>query len=99
MRRLRLLEPARREFLAQVEIYKEVDSGVADRFIAAVSDTFQRLQQFPLSGAPIDHQTRRMVVQRFPFVIYYFPLTSEILVVAVAHRTRRPGYWTSPPRR
>jgi hypothetical protein len=46
---------------------------------------------FPLA----DHGTRKFVLQRFPFNIFYLSRETEIVVVAVAHQKRRPGYWSS----
>jgi hypothetical protein len=33
------------------------------------------------------------VLKRFPYDIVVRELSEEILVVAVAHHSRRPGYW------
>ena len=32
---------------------------------------------------------------KFPFAIVYLVGTGEIIIFAVAHFKRRPGYWTS----
>lgn len=41
------------------------------------------------------HRTRRILFDRYPFSIYYRVTDDEIVVVAVAHQKRRPGYWAS----
>lgn len=38
--------------------------------------------------------TRRYLLRRFPFHVVYRVEASRILVVAIAHGSRRPGYWT-----
>jgi plasmid stabilization system protein ParE len=36
---------------------------------------------------------RKFLLARFPYAVYYVPRQDEILVLAVAHGARRPGYW------
>jgi len=45
--------------------------------------------QFPT----LAFNTRRVVLNRFPYLVVFRETTSEIEVVAVAHGRRRPGYW------
>jgi plasmid stabilization system protein ParE len=47
--------------------------------------------QFPLA----EQRARKLVLQRFPFNIFYLAGESQIVIVAVAHQKRRPGYWSS----
>jgi hypothetical protein len=37
--------------------------------------------------------TRRLAIKGFPFFLIYRPAAAELLVVAVAHQSRRPDYW------
>lgn len=57
-----------------------------DRSIAHVADHPER---WPLYL----HGTRRMLVRRFPLAIIYRVEAQRVLVVAIAHQRRRPGYW------
>ena len=36
---------------------------------------------------------RQVTVPRFPYRVVFLETEPEILVVAVAHERRRPGYW------
>lgn len=40
-----------------------------------------------------DPRTRRLLVGRFPYQVVYRLRATEIVIVAVAHLKRRPGYW------
>ncbi|MHB9102149.1 MAG: type II toxin-antitoxin system RelE/ParE family toxin [Sulfuricella sp.] len=42
---------------------------------------------------PAKSNTRRMVVHRYPFFIVYRIDSDTLHVLAVAHHSRRPGYW------
>lgn len=39
--------------------------------------------------------TRRFLLERFPYEIVYQLRPERVLVIAVAHCKRRPGYWRS----
>ncbi|MFB3820344.1 MAG: type II toxin-antitoxin system RelE/ParE family toxin, partial [Candidatus Methylomirabilales bacterium] len=45
------------------------------------------------SGSPAGPKQRRVVVARFPYSIVYREDAESIVIVAVAHQRRRPGYW------
>lgn len=47
--------------------------------------------QFPV-GAD-NPRFRRAVAFRFPYVLFFHIVGDEPIVVAVAHSSRRPGYW------
>jgi hypothetical protein len=47
----------------------------------------------PELGAPDRAGTRRVQIQRCPFSIIYRIQPEQLIVVAVAHHRRRPGYW------
>jgi hypothetical protein len=93
--RARFVAAARLEFLAEVVYYNEVQSGLGERFTAAVEEAAARAVGFPLSGSPFRANTRRMIVKGFPFSLVYRPESDEIVIFAVAHHSRRPFYWQS----
>jgi plasmid stabilization system protein ParE len=66
----------------------------AQRFIDAVDHAVQRIagapDRWPVYQGP--HLWVRL--QRFPYVLYYRVIDpDEVLIVALAHSRRRPGYW------
>ena len=38
---------------------------------------------------------RRALLNRFPYAVVFFELPDRLQVLAVAHTSRRPGYWLS----
>ena len=40
-------------------------------------------------------EAKKLTLKRFPFNIVVKESPEEIIVVAVAHQSRRPGYWRS----
>jgi len=93
VRQARFVAPAREEFLAEVAYYDEVKPGQGARFAVAVEEATARALAFPLSGSPSEPGIRRVIVKNFPFAIVYRPEADGILVFAVTHHSRLPGYW------
>ena len=81
--RVKLHPDARAELRAARNWYYERSPLSAFAFAQTVT--------FPLAA----HGTRKFVLQRFPFNIFYRTRENEIVIVAVAHQKRRPGYWSS----
>jgi plasmid stabilization system protein ParE len=41
----------------------------------------------------VSRSLRRYVVKKCPYVLLYRAEGDTVLIVAVAHQSRRPGYW------
>ena len=93
MKRARFVAPAREEFLAEVAYYSQARPGQGARFATAVEEATARALAFPLSGSPSEPSVRRVIVKNFPFSIVYRPETDGIVIFAVTHHSRLPGYW------
>ena len=84
---------AHAEMIAQAQYYDAKSEGLGSDFLAAVEETSQRIDQFPLAG-PIDRGSiRKRLVSGFPFTILYEVQPDRVFVAAVMHQHRRPGYW------
>ena len=85
--------------------YEERRAELGRRFLAAVRATVRRVDASPRAGAPWSSPrspipVRRWRVAGFPFFVVYVA-DPEVVVVAVAHARRRPGFWRTrlPPTR
>jgi plasmid stabilization system protein ParE len=47
----------------------------------------------PWPGVGENSGVRRFLLARFPFAIGYTVKADEVIILAVAHLRRRPGYW------
>jgi len=81
------------EFIAAVQRYESRVSGLGDRFIHELEGLKQLLLQQPRIGAHIGGPFRRVVFRTFPFSLMYAIEKARIWVIAVAHQSKRPGYW------
>jgi plasmid stabilization system protein ParE len=94
-RELRSSRPASEEFAEAVRWYEERRRGLGAEFFDAVAATMALIADDPEIGTEVDADelTRRVLVSRFPYQIVYHLTPTEIVIVAVAHLKRRPGYW------
>jgi hypothetical protein len=72
-------------------------AGLGERFLFEVEAAFARIDEKPLTGPPWKHRrlpegVRRMFLRSFPRSAVYI-VEPRIVVVALVHARRRPGYW------
>jgi hypothetical protein len=81
--------------------YEDQVAGLGDDLLAEVERWLEILPETPDTwprwpDAPHRHPpVRRALLRRFPFAIAYQAFEDRILVLAVAHTSRRPFYWGS----
>lgn len=90
---IRFLDVARQELDEAVEYFNSESDGRGDQFLLEVLDVLARVRQFPNAWHLYTENSRRCLTRRFPYGVVYQILPSEILVVAVTHLHRKPGYW------
>lgn len=86
-------EDAEAEFNHAIDYYENCRRGLGAAFVQAVHRTILRIVQFPEAGSPMSKNTRRCLVNRFPFGIIYQVKLDCLWIIAVADLRRRPGYW------
>ena len=87
------LPAAQEEFLDASIRYETQVLGLGIEFILDTEHAVARIAAFPKHGSQFFAGTRRVVLARFPYSIVYEILTEGLLIVAIAHHRRRPGYW------
>jgi plasmid stabilization system protein ParE len=85
---------ADREAEAATDWYAERSLTVAEAFLDELDHALEQIADTPDRWARHLYGTRRYLLKRFPFlVVYRLPSASKVQIVAVAHGSRRPGYW------
>ncbi len=84
---------AEEELLYAAEFYENQTVGLGADFLTEVERAVERAIAAPDSGSPIKSDIRRQLVRRFPFSVLYRSEGERVLVLAVMHQRRRPGYW------
>ena len=93
MTSLRILPKAAEELREASRYYESVQSGLGAALTGEVRRTFRRIKEYPRAARIERNEIRVLSVARFPYRIYYRARDAEILIVAIGHRRRRPGYW------
>jgi toxin ParE1/3/4 len=83
------------EFDAAVERYEEAQTGLGDEFEQDVYVALDLIAERPNAWQhwPRTDGLRVFPMERFPYLIPYIVRGDRVLVLAVAHAKRRPGYW------
>lgn len=98
MRTALILEEAAEEAVEAIAWYESECPGLGLEFaeaihqaITAIEEDIIPLAPLPLVSARLD--AKRLLLQKFPYDIVTIERDGNIIVVAIAHQTRKPGYW------
>lgn len=77
------------------EFYRErAGNSLSQSLLAEYEQSVHILLQHPSLGSPWRGRgRRRYLMKRFPYSLVYTVSGEEIRILAVAHHSRRPGYW------
>jgi len=85
------------EALAEIQgaalYYAKRDPALGLRFVEAVEDAIHRITEAPTSWRIVDEDVRRCLTHVFPYGVLYTLEPDHVLIVAVMHCARAPGYW------
>ena len=84
---------ARAEFLEAVQYYEDSQIGLGRRFRVAVESAVKSIAENPFRYRVLHPPFRRYLLPNFPYAIIYCIEPVNILIIAVAHTKRKPGYW------
>ncbi len=87
------LDAAKAELEEAVSSYEHERKGLGEGFALEAEDALARILQFPHAWSALSKNVRRCRLNRFPYGIVYSLQNEEILIVAVMHLHRKPGYW------
>ena len=89
-----LLEPeAEAEFLEAARWYEDRRPGLGTEFRASVETTLEVIEGAPERFPVALRDIRKARVPRFPYVVYYVPLSDVVSVIAIIHGRRSPRRW------
>ena len=72
--------------------YAQRDPALALRFVETVEDAIRRIREAPERRRVLDEDVRRCLTRVFPYGALYTIEPEDILIVAVMHCGREPGY-------
>ncbi|MBI2767371.1 MAG: type II toxin-antitoxin system RelE/ParE family toxin [Chloroflexi bacterium] len=92
--RLEVEDAAREELRHAFYWYGGPGSPQAEAFADRFDALTGRLLSMPFVGAPYFAGTRRLMFLTFPYALIYRVVSDDVIVVAIAHTSREPGYWS-----
>jgi plasmid stabilization system protein ParE len=72
--------------------YESRAAGLGSRFARAADQLIERVLANPLAFPRVHDETRRAVMSRFPYAIY-FRLEAEDVIVLAVHGRQHPSRW------
>ena len=84
---------AAEEFEAAVDWYEVREIGLGLDFAAEIHAAVHRAAAMPDAWIRLSGDVRRVLVSRFPYGVLYESRSTCLLVLAVMHLRREPGYW------
>lgn len=95
MKPLQISELASLELAEAVRWHEDRRPGWGGRLFDAVSGALALIESYPDIGLPRRGRlpSRQLKVRGFPYIVAYRVRQDAVYIVAVAHTSRRPGYW------
>ena len=91
----RFLSPAEDEMTEAALFYESRSDELGNNFLDDVQRAIDRVCEYPYPGEPVVSTFRRTLLHRFPFSLICAVERESIVIIAVAHHGRAPGYWRS----
>jgi plasmid stabilization system protein ParE len=90
---LRIRFEAQEEINSAFDWYFKRSPKAADAFLTEIGASLAQIVSHPQLYPAYTKNTRRRMLDRFPYSVVFQEKDDIILVIAVAHAKRRPDYW------
>lgn len=95
---VKILEEAVSEAIEAAVWYEGEKPGLGIDFSKEVEATIELLEEGLLPQVAANpgfekFNAKRVLLRRFPYDIITITRNEEVLIIAVAHHSRKPGYW------
>lgn len=91
--KLRFHPEAVAEYQDAARYYAEREDGLDLRFILSIESAIRAASVAPLQFRIFENDIRRVLSKVFPYAVLYSVEQDYILIIAVMHCHREPGYW------
>ena len=84
---------AQREYCAAAKYYAKASPELGARFYDELDRLIREIRQDPGRYRLFDVPIRRHFSSVFPYAVLYVDQPDRVLIIAVMHMKRQPGYW------
>lgn len=88
----RFLSICEEELAKSIDHYGDISSELGRAFFESLDSTIAKLLAAPEIGVPVGPDLRSFNIRKFPFNVIYTIEEDELVIIAVAHHSRKPGY-------
>lgn len=81
------------EYEDAARYYANCEAGLELRFIASVEWALHQISEAPTRWRLFEQDVRRILVRVFPYALLFSIEPDYVLIIAVMHCSREPGYW------
>ncbi len=94
-KRVRLRKEAEVEATEARLWYEAISDGIAAGFVRDLREALAAVATRPEAYPRYEGEQRLQMrlLRKYPYLVLYHELEDEVEVVAIAHTSRRPGYW------
>jgi plasmid stabilization system protein ParE len=86
-------EAAEQELLSEIGYLELRGESLGRRFFAEILRGEDFLAQFPQAASEVLPGVRKYRLRKFRYSLIYTIEQDAVVILAVAHQSRRPGYW------
>ena len=90
---IKYLKLAKLEFHDSIKYYETQQKGLGKKFDDSIKNSIDTILEFPKAFYKIDKTTRKYVVDKFPYNIYYLIEDDTIVILSIASQRKEPLYW------
>lgn len=90
---VRLRPGAELDLASAATWYEEQREGLGHEFLDQILATLSGIASAPQMFPIVHRETRRALIRRFPFAVYFRVEATAIVVIAVMHGSRDPRDW------
>lgn len=91
--RITVLKAALIDLDDAVEWYSKIQPELGKDLVLKFKEALTEIEQKPLLSQELNENFRKINLKRFPYKLVFKIIEQEIIIIAVAHHKRKPGYW------
>ena len=84
---------AEKELLEAINYYNECQDELGIDFAKETYKSIHNIILFPKAWTPLSSNTRRCLINRFPYGAIYQITEKEIYIIAIMQLNKKPNYW------
>lgn len=73
--------------------YEKQSQGLGEDFLQCLEEVFDKIKHHPRAYPTVYKEIKRLLMQRYPYGVFYLLNEQTIIVIALFHVRRNPKQW------